>query len=86
MIALTFGALLATATPVASIPATLSAMPGVWSLGETRNCQAGPAWVFLAEGYYAEVKLPDAALLPLVFGATKVTRLRIATATCRSLT
>ena len=34
-------------------------MPGVWSLGETKNCESGPAWVFLADGYYAEVKLPD---------------------------
>lgn len=34
-------------------------MPGVWSLGETRNCETGPAWVFLADGYYAEMTLPD---------------------------
>ncbi|WP_245988118.1 hypothetical protein [Sphingobium fluviale] len=34
-------------------------MPGVWSLGETKNCESGPAWVFLADGYYAEVTLPD---------------------------
>jgi len=34
-------------------------MPGVWSLGETRNCETGPAWVFLADGYYVEVQLPD---------------------------
>lgn len=32
---------------------------GVWSLGETRNCETGPAWAFLADGYYAEVTLPD---------------------------
>lgn len=32
---------------------------GIWSLGETRNCASGPAWVFLADGYYAEVRLPD---------------------------
>lgn len=34
-------------------------MFGVWSLGESKNCEAGPAWVFLADGYYAEVTLPD---------------------------
>jgi len=34
-------------------------LPGVWSLGETRNCEAGPAWVFMADGYYAELQLPD---------------------------
>ena len=36
-----------------------STMPGIWSLGDTKNCETGPAWVFLADGYYAEVKLPD---------------------------
>jgi hypothetical protein len=39
-------------------PASAS-IAGVWSLGETRNCSTGPAWVFLADGYYAEVKLPN---------------------------
>jgi hypothetical protein len=34
-------------------------MPGVWSLGEMKNCKTGPAWVFLADGYYAEVTLPN---------------------------
>ena len=34
-------------------------LPGVWSIGEAKNCAAGPAWVFLADGYYVEVKLPD---------------------------
>ena len=34
-------------------------MPGVWSLGDVKNCDSGPAWVFLADGYYAEVTLPD---------------------------
>lgn len=34
-------------------------MFGVWSLGETKNCDSGPARVFLADGYYAEVTLPD---------------------------
>lgn len=34
-------------------------LPGIWSLGEAKNCETGPAWVFLADGYYAEVKLPD---------------------------
>ena len=49
--------LMALAAAVAAPPAT--ALPGVWSLGEARNCQSGPAWVFLADGLYAEVKLPD---------------------------
>ena len=39
--------------------ATPTTMPGIWSLGETKNCETGAAWVFLADGYYAEVKLPD---------------------------
>lgn len=34
-------------------------LPGIWSLGEVRNCASGLAWVFLADGYYAEVTLPD---------------------------
>lgn len=45
------------ATPAAV--AKDSDLHGVWSLGETKNCAAGPAWVFLADGYYVEVKLPD---------------------------
>ncbi len=32
---------------------------GVWSLGETRSCDSGTAWVFFADGFYAEVQLPD---------------------------
>lgn len=44
------------AQAAAPIPAY---MPGIWSLGETKNCETGPAWVFLADGYYAEVKLPN---------------------------
>lgn len=34
-------------------------MPGIWNLGDTKNCETGPAWVFLADGYYVEIKLPD---------------------------
>jgi len=37
-------------------PASLT---GVWSIGETRSCDAGAAWVFFADGFYAEVQLPD---------------------------
>jgi hypothetical protein len=40
-------------------PPAQSYLPGVWALGETRNCEAGPAWVFLADGYYVEVTLPN---------------------------
>ncbi len=46
-------------TFLAAAAAAPGAMPGIWSLGETKNCGAGPAWVFLADGYYAEVTLPD---------------------------
>lgn len=48
--------MIAAATAAAPTPAP---MLGVWSLGETKNCAAGPAWAFLADGYYAEVTLPD---------------------------
>lgn len=34
-------------------------LAGVWSLGATKNCETGPAWVFFADGYYAEVTLPS---------------------------
>lgn len=51
-------AISATASTAAD-PAPSAYMPGVWSLGETKNCEAGPAWVFLADGYYTEVTLPD---------------------------
>lgn len=46
-------------TSTAADPVAPAYMPGVWSLGETKNCETGPAWVFLADGYYAEVTLPD---------------------------
>lgn len=54
MIGVLLAAAAASATPQA-------AMPGIWSIGETPNCSTGPAWVFLADGYYVEVKLPDGA-------------------------
>lgn len=41
------------ATPVAA-----EGLAGVWSIGEARNCVAGPAWVLFADGQYAEVTLP----------------------------
>ncbi|MCK0099563.1 MULTISPECIES: hypothetical protein [Erythrobacteraceae] len=40
---------------------TPAPLAGVWSLGETASCESGPAWVFFADGYYAEVQLPDGA-------------------------
>ena len=46
-------------TPVQAATPDAAYMPGVWSLGDTKNCDTGPAWVFLADGYYAEVTLPD---------------------------
>lgn len=47
-------------TPAAAQEATHGAPPlaGVWSIGDAKRCDAGPAWVFLADGYYAEVQLP----------------------------
>lgn len=50
--------LIIAAALIATQASAASDMPGVWSLGETRNCEAGPAWVFLADGFYAEVTLP----------------------------
>ncbi|MES2290095.1 MAG: hypothetical protein V4530_10200 [Pseudomonadota bacterium] len=38
---------------------TSSSLPGTWSVGETRNCASGPAWVFLADDYYVKVHMPD---------------------------
>jgi hypothetical protein len=49
----------ALALPVHAAAPEPAYMPGVWSLGETKNCDSGPAWVFLADGYYAEVTLPS---------------------------
>lgn len=50
---------LAAAASADAQPPADTSIAGIWSLGETRNCQSGPAWVFLADGYYAEVKLPN---------------------------
>jgi hypothetical protein len=50
---------LAAASPASAQQQGTSSIAGIWSLGETRNCNSGPAWVFLADGYYAEVKLPN---------------------------
>ena len=50
---------LAAAASAGAQPPQASSIAGIWSLGETRNCESGPAWVFLADGYYAEVKLPN---------------------------
>lgn len=60
----TFDKLLAIAAGALAVPATAQTygpphLTGVWSLGEKSNCESGPAWVFLADGYYAEVTLPD---------------------------
>ena len=56
------GALILSSVPAsAQDQSTLVPIAGVWSLGETRSCDSGPAWVFFADGYYAEVQLPDGA-------------------------
>ena len=61
MIALTIGLAPAAAAQARTSSGEASPRPifGIWSLGETKNCSSGPAWVFLADGYYAEVELPD---------------------------
>ena len=51
--------LLAAAALTGSITDQPTTIAGVWSVGETQNCQNGPAWVFIADGYYVEVQLPD---------------------------
>lgn len=43
----------------ATQPAPLT---GVWSVGETRACDSGEAWVFTADGYYVEVDLPSSPI------------------------
>lgn len=53
------GVSIALALAQAAPAAAKSDLPGIWSLGETPNCETGPAWVFLADGYYAEMTLPD---------------------------
>jgi hypothetical protein len=55
--ALLTGAAAMQATPATPPPG--QSIIGLWSLGETRNCETGPAWLFHADGYYVEVTLPD---------------------------
>ncbi|MDF1835644.1 hypothetical protein ACSMXM_13610 [Pacificimonas sp. ICDLI1SI03] len=31
----------------------------LWSLGDQPSCDAGQVWVFFADGFHAEVRLPD---------------------------
>ena len=40
-------------------PASAQSLVGVWSVGEKRACEQGPAWVLFADGLYAEVTLPS---------------------------
>lgn len=54
-----FGLMLAATAAFAQPAPAAAGVEGIWSLGEQRNCETGPAWVFLADGYYAEVQLPD---------------------------
>ena len=45
------GALILSSVPAsAQDQSTLVPIAGVWSLGETRSCDSGPAWVFFADG------------------------------------
>lgn len=44
---------------LASAPLAAAPLAGVWNVGDTRNCTTGNAWVLLADGHYAEVKLPS---------------------------
>ena len=56
------GVLTISIAPVSAQEQTTPApIAGVWSIGETQSCDSGPAWVFFADGYYAEVQLPDGA-------------------------
>lgn len=47
--------------PASPAPKPKSDLSGIWSIGETRNCETGQAWLLMADGYYAEVMLPDGA-------------------------
>lgn len=58
---MTIGLALMAAAAATANPAP-GAIPGIWSIGATRNCASGPAWVFMADGYYVETRLPDGAL------------------------
>jgi hypothetical protein len=51
----------ATAQPAAAPAGQSDTVPlsGLWALGESRNCEQGPAWLFMADGYYVEVSLPN---------------------------
>ena len=51
-------AVLAAAYPAS---AQIAPLPGVWVVGEAASFANESAWVFLKEGHYAEVKLPDGA-------------------------
>lgn len=53
LLSLTFLLLFATSATAAG------SLTGVWAIGAERNCETGYAWVFLADGYYVEVQLPD---------------------------
>lgn len=59
----------ALAVPATATAADAPLVPGVWSLGETKNCEAPAASAFLAGGCYAEVMLPYRG--PFVTGLSK---------------
>lgn len=40
---------------------SVAPLPGIWSV-EASGCAAGEAWVFTADGYYAEVTLPSSPI------------------------
>ena len=62
LVAAMAGLLAISIAPVSAMEQTAPApLAGVWSIGETRSCDSGPAWVFFADGFYAEVQLPDGA-------------------------
>lgn len=46
-------------------PASAQSLVGVWSVGEKRACERGPAWVLFADGQYAEVTLPSGPISAL---------------------
>lgn len=62
-IALAFCAMATAAVAQPSAAQSIASdLPGVWSVGDTANCTDGPAWVFFADGFYGEMKLPSSAI------------------------
>ena len=59
-------ALIALAVAAPASAQTPPPLTGVWSIGQTRNCTAGPAWALLADGIYAARAWLPAGNAPIV--------------------